>query len=394
MVAEALPSLEERLEAVACTHGFAAFGIAHADAAPQTAARLDQWLAEGRHGDMIWMESRAAQRGSPKGLWPEVKSVIALGMSYAPAHDPLALADHPGRGRISVYAQGGDYHDVVKRALKAVARWLVAEAKDAEVKVFVDTAPVMEKPLSAAAGLGWQGKHTNLVSQDANSASAHKAASATIGDSSLASLSSSGTKRASPLFPAATPAAAVRRAKTRVRRRRFLRPIGSMRGAAFPISQSSMTGRSRSICGAGSAIGFMAATIVSPSVRGTNSPTPRMRIAPSCRAPNWSRPRFPICSRSTMTVSGRFLRGRRSKGSGAGAWCAMPRSRPETAVMHALFRSSKGWRAMNRRWSLMRLYGRSPSWRPDVSAGATGRSCSRRRCGRRACARRHALQRG
>ncbi|OHD07372.1 tRNA epoxyqueuosine(34) reductase QueG [Sphingopyxis sp. RIFCSPHIGHO2_12_FULL_65_19] len=170
MVAEALPpethSLEDRLEAVARAHGFAAFGIAGADAAPQTAARLEQWLAEGRHGDMIWMESRAAQRGSPKGLWPEVKSVIALGMSYAPALDPLALADHPTRGRVSVYAQGGDYHDVVKKALKAVARWLVGEVKDAEVKVFVDTAPVMEKPLSAAAGLGWQGKHTNLVSRD------------------------------------------------------------------------------------------------------------------------------------------------------------------------------------------------------------------------------------
>ncbi|BBB10194.1 tRNA epoxyqueuosine(34) reductase QueG [Sphingopyxis sp. EG6] len=170
MVAEALPaetpSLEDHLEAVARAQGFVAFGIADADAAPQTAARLNQWLAEGRHGDMIWMESRAAQRGSPKGLWPEVKSVIALGMSYAPAHDPLALADHPGRGRISVYAQGGDYHDVVKKALKAVARWLVVEVPGTELKVFVDTAPVMEKPLAAAAGLGWQGKHSNLVSRE------------------------------------------------------------------------------------------------------------------------------------------------------------------------------------------------------------------------------------
>ncbi|WP_407699063.1 tRNA epoxyqueuosine(34) reductase QueG [Sphingopyxis solisilvae] len=170
MVAEALPaempSLEDRLEAVARAQGFVAFGIADADAAPQTAARLHQWLAEGRHGDMIWMESRAAQRGSPKGLWPEVRSVIALGMSYAPAHDPLALADRPTRGRISVYAQGGDYHDVVKKALKAVARWLVAEVPGTELKVFVDTAPVMEKPLSAAAGLGWQGKHSNLVSRE------------------------------------------------------------------------------------------------------------------------------------------------------------------------------------------------------------------------------------
>ena len=166
MVAEALPHLEHRLEAVARAQGFAAFGIARADAAPRTAERLNQWLAEGQHGDMIWMESRAGQRGSPQGLWPEVRSVIALGMSYAPALDPLALAEHPDRGRISVYAQGGDYHDVVKRALKGVARWLVGEAKDAEVKVFVDTAPVMEKPLSAAAGLGWQGKHTNLVSRE------------------------------------------------------------------------------------------------------------------------------------------------------------------------------------------------------------------------------------
>ncbi|PZQ24127.1 MAG: tRNA epoxyqueuosine(34) reductase QueG [Sphingopyxis macrogoltabida] len=171
MVSEALPArdvlpLEERLESVARTHGFAAFGIARADAAPETAARLDEWLAEGCHGEMIWMESRAAQRGSPHGLWPEVRSVIALGMSYAPAADPMALAAVPDRARISVYAQGGDYHDVVKKALKAVARWLVAEAPDAAVKVFVDTAPVMEKPLAAAAGLGWQGKHTNMVSRD------------------------------------------------------------------------------------------------------------------------------------------------------------------------------------------------------------------------------------
>ncbi|PQM28898.1 tRNA epoxyqueuosine(34) reductase QueG [Sphingopyxis lindanitolerans] len=170
MVAEALPpvhdGIEPRLEAVARDHGFAAFGIARADAAPETAARLTRWLAEGCHGDMIWMESRAGQRGSPQGLWPEVRSVIALGMSYAPEQDPLALAEVPDRGRISVYAQGADYHDVVKRALKAVARWLVAEAPGAEVKVFVDTAPVMEKPLAAAAGLGWQGKHSNMVSRE------------------------------------------------------------------------------------------------------------------------------------------------------------------------------------------------------------------------------------
>ena len=166
MVAEPLPPLEQRLEAFARAHGFAAFGITRADATSESAERLNQWLAEGWHGGMIWMESRAGQRGSPKGLWPEVRSVIALGMSYAPGGDPLALAGHPECGRISVYAQGSDYHDTVKKALKAVARWLVAEAPGTDVKVFVDTAPVMEKPLAAAAGLGWQGKHTNLVSRE------------------------------------------------------------------------------------------------------------------------------------------------------------------------------------------------------------------------------------
>ena len=156
--------LRELLSETAREAGFSAFGIARADAAPKTAERLRQWLASGAHGDMLWMEETEARRGSPAGLWPEVRSVISLGMSYAPEGDPLALADRPDRGRISVYAQGADYHDVVKKALKRVARWL-AEAAGAGVKVFVDTAPVMEKPLAEAAGLGWQGKHTNLVSR-------------------------------------------------------------------------------------------------------------------------------------------------------------------------------------------------------------------------------------
>ncbi|HEX8257486.1 MAG TPA: tRNA epoxyqueuosine(34) reductase QueG [Allosphingosinicella sp.] len=156
--------LREALEAEARALGFAAFGVARADAAPLTAARLREWIAGGAHGDMIWMEETAERRGSPAALWPEVRSVISLGMSYAPATDPLALAGEPERGRISVYAQGADYHDVIKKALKALARWLVAQG-DCELKVFVDTAPVMEKPLAEAAGLGWQGKHTNLVSR-------------------------------------------------------------------------------------------------------------------------------------------------------------------------------------------------------------------------------------
>ncbi len=161
--------LEEGLKAEAARLGFAAAGISRADAAPRAGERLRQWLAEGAHGSMIWMETRAHHRTAPTDLWPEAKSVIALGMSYAPGRDPLALAGAGGVGRISVYAQGGDYHDVVKRQLKALARWLVAEGPDADVKVFVDTAPVMEKPLAEAAGLGWQGKHTNLVSRSEGS---------------------------------------------------------------------------------------------------------------------------------------------------------------------------------------------------------------------------------
>jgi epoxyqueuosine reductase len=145
--------------------GFCAFGTAPASAAPKAGARLRAWLDEGCHGDMIWMAETAERRAAPAALWPEVRSVIALGMSYAPVDDPLALADAPERGRISVYARGADYHDLVKKALKALARWLVEAAAGTDLKVFVDTAPVMEKPLAEAAGIGWQGKHTNLVSR-------------------------------------------------------------------------------------------------------------------------------------------------------------------------------------------------------------------------------------
>ena len=165
------PLLVDALRAEAAALGFAACGIAPAAENAAAAARLGEWLDAGMHGEMAWMADRAHHRRSPQALWPEARSVIALGMSYAPAHDPLALAASRDRARISVYAQGADYHDTVKKALKALARWLVAEAArrgqaDIGVKVFVDTAPVMEKPLGQAAGLGWQGKHTNLVSRD------------------------------------------------------------------------------------------------------------------------------------------------------------------------------------------------------------------------------------
>ncbi|WP_375291719.1 tRNA epoxyqueuosine(34) reductase QueG [Qipengyuania sp.] len=156
--------MKDALRAEALRLGFASVGFTAAEGHAGQAARLDEWLGEGRHGSMEWMEGRPVQRASPQGLWPEARSVIALSMSYAPDVDPLALADDAEKARISVYAQGRDYHDVVKKALKALARWLIAREPDSELKVFVDTAPVMEKPLGQAAGIGWQGKHTNLVS--------------------------------------------------------------------------------------------------------------------------------------------------------------------------------------------------------------------------------------
>ena len=151
------------VKAEAARLGFVACGIT--TTAHDFSDRLREWLDLGAHGDMAWMADRADQRAGPQHLWPEARSAIMLGMSYAPATDPLALAEVRDRGRISVYAQGQDYHDVVKKALKALARWMVDQSGCA-LKVFVDTAPVMEKPLAGAAGLGWQGKHSNLVSRD------------------------------------------------------------------------------------------------------------------------------------------------------------------------------------------------------------------------------------
>ncbi len=163
-------ALRDALESEARRLGFVSFGVARAAGHEDAARKLDDWLAAGMHGQMQWMADRAHHRRTPQSLWPEARSVIALGMSYAPRHDPLALAEERTRARISTYAQGVDYHDTVKKALKALARWLVAECRkhgiaDADVKVFVDTAPVMEKPLAQGAGLGWQGKHTNMVSK-------------------------------------------------------------------------------------------------------------------------------------------------------------------------------------------------------------------------------------
>jgi len=158
-------TLKSRLVAQAETEGFVLAGICRPDAVPGVAERLAEFLSEGRHGQMGWMAERAHWRGDPAALWPQARSVVMLAEPYAPGEDPLATLDRPDRATISVYARNRDYHDLVKKRLKRLARWLIAEA-GGDVKVFVDTAPVPEKALGQAAGVGWQGKHTNLLSRE------------------------------------------------------------------------------------------------------------------------------------------------------------------------------------------------------------------------------------
>ena len=154
-----------KMKLQALAEGFSSVGICRPDAVPETAGRLRAFLDAGHHGQMKWMAEREAWRGSAAALWPEARSVIMLAEVYTPEADPLAVLNQRDRAAVSVYAQGRDYHDLVKRRLKRLGRWLV-DKTGAEIKVFVDTAPVMEKPLAQAAGLGWQGKHTNLLSRD------------------------------------------------------------------------------------------------------------------------------------------------------------------------------------------------------------------------------------
>ena len=161
-------ALKAALGAEARALGFAAFGVCAPDAIPEAPARLAAWLAEGAQGQMGWMADRPGREGwraDPARLWPEVRSVVMLADAYTPEEDPLAATRLAGRGAISVYARGRDYHDVVKGRLKRLAGWLIARG-GGSAKVFVDTAPVMEKPLAEAAGIGWQGKHTNLLGRE------------------------------------------------------------------------------------------------------------------------------------------------------------------------------------------------------------------------------------
>ncbi len=155
---------KDEIRAEALRLGFTTAGFAEAVLPDSVRAGLNGFIEAGQHGEMAWMTDRLAERAQPKVLWPDVVSVVALGLSYAPGEDPLAVLAQREHGAVSVYAQGRDYHDVVKKRLKQLARWMLRHF-GGDVKVFVDTAPVAEKPLAQRAGLGWQGKHTNLVSR-------------------------------------------------------------------------------------------------------------------------------------------------------------------------------------------------------------------------------------
>jgi len=160
-----MSALREAIRDRALAEGFDAIGFAPARLSSDASLGLAEFLQAGFHGDMGWMASRASERAQPTALWPAAKTAIVVGLSYAPKDDPMTLLSHKERGLISVYARGSDYHEVMKSRLRRVAVWL-SENHQADVKLFVDTAPLMEKPLAMAAGLGWQGKHTNLVSRD------------------------------------------------------------------------------------------------------------------------------------------------------------------------------------------------------------------------------------
>lgn len=155
----------DRLKEKALSLGFDQFGVTSAEASEQIAASLQEFVDKNHHGTMAWLADRLHHRSSPKNLWPEARSVVMLAMNYGPKSDPRLLLEERSSGNISVYARGKDYHDIIKKRLKQMARWMVEEF-NCELKVFVDTAPVPEKPLAAAAGLGWQGKHTNMVSRE------------------------------------------------------------------------------------------------------------------------------------------------------------------------------------------------------------------------------------
>ena len=257
---------------------------------------------------MAWMETTAERRGDPRALWPDVRSVIMLGMNYGPDSDPLAILRERSRGAISVYAQGDDYHEVIKPRLKALARWLIAHA-GGDVKVFVDTAAVMEKPLAQAAGLGWQGKHTNLVSREFGSWLFLGAIFTTL---EIAARCARGRPlRQLPRLPRHLPDRGVSGA------------LPARCAALHLLSHDRAQGPDPARAARRAwATASMAATTVWRSARGTSSRSSGARRS-FPRASGSRRRRSPTSRGSTMRHSARCLPNRRSSASGATASCAM-----------------------------------------------------------------------
>ena len=299
------------LKARAHALGFDACRVTSAEPPTEARERLAAWLAEGAHGDMAWMAETFERRVDPRKLMPDAKSVVMLGLNYGPSTDPRQALERRDAGVISVYARHRDYHDVLKGKLKELAAFLVAAARPekADVKVFVDTAPLLEKPLAARAGLGWQGKHTNLVSREFGS---WLFLGAILTNLDLPpDPPEIGSLRPMPRLP--------RRVSDRLR---FRRHTSSTRGAAFPISRSSTRAQFPASFGRRWETASMAATTALRSARGTSSPPKggkrnlrRGRI--STRRPS------PNLRASTTRPSGPFSPAARSSGSVGRASCAM-----------------------------------------------------------------------
>jgi epoxyqueuosine reductase len=286
--------------------GFDSCAIAHAGRIDDLRPRLERFVALGRHGTMGWMEETLDRRSHPQVLWPQARSIIMLGLSYGPDSDPMETLDQRDVGTISVYARNRDYHDIIKGRLKTLASKIVSRLGGG-VKVFVDTAPVMEKPLAQAAGLGWQGKHTNLVSREHGSWLFLGAIFTTLDlpEDEPETDHCGSCRRCLDICPTDA----------------FPAPYQLDARRCISYLTIEHKGRSRWNSARRWATGSMVVMTAWRCARGTSSPA--LRARPNCRRARTSTPRaLPIFWRSTMQRSARFSPARRSSASGAIGSCA------------------------------------------------------------------------
>jgi ferredoxin len=338
---------EAALRAEARALGFDAVRFTQALLPPEARARLDAFVDSGAHGGMAWMEVRRAERAQPRQLWPEAVSVIVLGTNYGPGYDPLASLGEPGRATISCYAQGRDYHDVVKKQLKALARWMVQHFRGSELKVFVDTAPVMEKPLAQQAGLGWQGKHTNLLSRDWGNW-------LFLGEIYT-------TLALTPDQPEADHCGSCRACLDACPTAAFPAPYRLDARRCISYLTIEHRGPIRTNSAPPWATASMAATTAWPPAPGTSSPAPATRRSSSQRG-EW-RPRWGSWPRLTTRPSASASPARRSSASAGTGWRATSRSRSATAATLRCGPRPGISPAMRMRWWPRRGAGRWSGWR-------------------------------